>query len=248
MNAHPRRLPWLTPAMAGGMIVLLALSLVLRSTALHAPFWIDEGLSVGIASHPFADIPSVLRQDGSPPLYYLLLSVWMHVFSDGQATTHVLSLVFGLLSVPAGWWAGRSLFDARAGWFTAILAAVNPFLTYYSQETRMYSLLSLVSLIVVALFAHVFGRRHRGHRYAAGVAVAALAYTHNWGLFVAAATVLAVLIAWRAAENRRAVLEDAAVIYAIAGVLYAPWLPSLAFQAAHTGAPWSERPSLTDVF
>ena len=41
---------------------------------IHARFWIDEGLSVGIASHPLVDIPGVLRQDGSPPLYYLLLN------------------------------------------------------------------------------------------------------------------------------------------------------------------------------
>ena len=64
---------------AAGLSLLLGLSLALRTTAIHAPFWIDEGLSVGIASHPFGDIPSVLRQDGSPPLYYLLLHLWMAV-------------------------------------------------------------------------------------------------------------------------------------------------------------------------
>lgn len=55
-------------AMAG--LALLALgSLYLRTRALGSSFWIDEGLSVGIASHPLADIPGLLRQDGSPPLY-----------------------------------------------------------------------------------------------------------------------------------------------------------------------------------
>jgi uncharacterized membrane protein len=65
----------------GGLVVV---SLLLRITALHAAFWIDEGLSVGIASHGFLDIPGVLRLDGSPPLYYLVLHVWMSVFGDGQ--------------------------------------------------------------------------------------------------------------------------------------------------------------------
>ncbi len=31
-------------------------------------------------------------------------------------------------------------------------------------------------------------------------------------------------------------------------MLYAPWLPTLAFQAAHTGAPWAVRPGVGDVF
>jgi hypothetical protein len=42
-------------------------------------------------------------------------------------------------------------------------------------------------------------------------------------------------------------LRDAAVVYGITAVLYLPWLPTLMFQAAHTGAPWSEKPSLADV-
>jgi hypothetical protein len=246
MGARLRGAPgWVVAA--AGILVLLAVSLWLRSTALHAPFWIDEGLSVGISSHPLADIPAVLRQDGSPPLYYLLLGVWIQVFSDGQATTHVLSLVFALLTIPAAWWAGRSLFGPRSGWFAALLATVNPFLTYYAQETRMYALVSLLALLVVALWAHVFALGHRGYRIAAALALAALVYTHNWGLFLAAGTVVAVAGVWWAADDRRAVLRDAALVYGIVAVLYLPWLPTLAFQAAHTGAPWSVKPSLADL-
>jgi len=232
---------------AAGILVLVALSLWLRSSALHAPFWIDEGLSVGISSHPLADIPSVLRQDGSPPLYYLILGVWMRAFSDGQATTHVLSLAFALMTIPAAWWAGHSLFGARAGWFAALLATVNPFLTYYAQETRMYSLVSLLGLLVAALWAHVFAFERRRWRIPAGLALAALVYSHNWGLFLGVGTVIAVLPIWWRAADRRAVVRDAAVVYGVTALIYLPWLPTLAFQAAHTGAPWSVKPSLADV-
>ena len=37
----------------------------------------DEGIAVGISSHSLSAIPGILRYDGSPPLYYLLLHVWM---------------------------------------------------------------------------------------------------------------------------------------------------------------------------
>jgi len=235
------------PVAVAGVAVLVAISLWLRSTALHAGFWIDEGLSVGIASHPLQDIPSVLRQDGSPPLYYLLLGAWMRVFSDGQATTHVLSLLFALATVPAAFWAARSLFGARAGWFAALLAALNPFLTYYAQETRMYALVALLALLVAALFTHVFAFGRRGYRIPCGIAIAALIYTHNWGLFLAAGTAVALVPMLRSGDERRAVVHDAALVYAIAAVAYLPWVPTLFSQAAHTGAPWSERPSLADV-
>ena len=60
-------------AVPAGIGVLVALSLLLRSTQLGIGFWIDEGLSVGIADRPLSDIPFALREDGSPPLYYLSL-------------------------------------------------------------------------------------------------------------------------------------------------------------------------------
>lgn len=37
-----------------GLAFLVGVSLALRTQAIHARFWIDEGLSVGISSHPFA--------------------------------------------------------------------------------------------------------------------------------------------------------------------------------------------------
>jgi mannosyltransferase len=57
------------PAAAGALlVVLVAWSLVLRTEAIGGSYWIDEGIAVGIASHPLGQIPALLQQDGSPPL------------------------------------------------------------------------------------------------------------------------------------------------------------------------------------
>ena len=143
--------------------MLFAASLYLRTKSLGESLWMDEGLSIGIASQPLFDIPGVLRVDGSPPLYYMLLSVWMDVFGDGPADTQSLSMAIALLTIPGGMWAGWSLFGRRAGLICAALCAVNPFLTNYAQETRMYSLMLLLSLLTAAAFLHVFAFRHRGY-------------------------------------------------------------------------------------
>ena len=89
------------PGMAIGLGVLLALSAAARATAIGAGYWIDEGLTVGLSSFGLLEIPSMLRQDGSPPLYYILLHLWMGVAGDGEIATHMLSLIFALLSVVA---------------------------------------------------------------------------------------------------------------------------------------------------
>ena len=136
---------------------------LLRTRDFDVGFWIDEGLSVGIADRPLSDIPAALRLDGSPPLYYALLHVWMAVFGSSETATHALSLLFAVLAVPAAWWAARGLFGADApAWLAALLAATNPFLTQYAQETRMYALVALLGMLACGrVRARLRARRHR---------------------------------------------------------------------------------------
>src|SRR5437870_2237873 len=96
--------PWVS---AGGLLlVLMAVSAFLRTRSIGGQFWMDEALSVGISSHSLSAIPGVLRHDGSPPLFYLLLHLWMSVFGTSESATHALSLLFGLLTIPVAMWAG----------------------------------------------------------------------------------------------------------------------------------------------
>src|SRR5947209_2055316 len=92
------------------LCVLVGVSVWLRTRQIHLYYWIDEGLSVGIASHPLSHIPGLLHQDGSPPLYYLILHVWMALRGRNEVATHELSLLFSLATIPVAYWAGSSLF------------------------------------------------------------------------------------------------------------------------------------------
>ena len=97
------------------LVALLLISAFIRTRNLSGQFWMDEALSVGIASHPLDAIPGVLRHDGSPPLFYALLHGWMTLFGPSESATHALSLLCAMLTVPIGMWAGWSLFGRRAG-------------------------------------------------------------------------------------------------------------------------------------
>jgi mannosyltransferase len=233
----------------GFLLGLVLVSVWLRTRGLHMYYWIDEGLSVGIASHPLAHIPSLLQQDGSPPLYYLVLHVWIALFGRGEAATHELSLLFALLTVPVSYWAGASLFSRRAGVICAVLAGGAPYVTTYAQETRMYALLTLLSIVVCASFVHTFVLGHRRYLPLFVVTLAAALYTHNWALFLAVASGAAFLLCiWSASgDQRRALWRDGAIAFGAVLALYAPWLPTLAYQAGHTGAPWDLPPVIWSV-
>ena len=207
---------------AVALLVLTAGSVALRTGALDAGFWIDEAIAVGIASHEPGEIPALLRQDGSPPLYYLLLHGWMALVGDGEAATRSLSLVFAAVAVPAAWWAGGRP-GGRGAWRSA---RSSPTTRRRRGCTRSW------------LSSRWSPRRRScgGVRSVLVVALTLLLYTHTWGVFLFAAFALVWLVRDR---GRGGLLVGVAV-----AVLYLPWVPSLVFQALHTGAPWSHRPSV----
>jgi mannosyltransferase len=264
----PRRPAWSLPANAAGharVLVplalggLVALTVLLRTRDFDVGYWIDEGLSVGIADRPVSDIPGALRLDGSPPLYYTLLHFWIGVFGRAETATHALSLLFAALTVPATWWAVRGPLGTRAAWMGALLAATNPFLTQYAQETRMYALVVLLGTLACGAFARAYAltgtdaapSRTARRRWALGfgVALAALFYTHGWSLFFALGCGIAwlALLAATRAQVRRELLLDGVLGFGLAVVLWAPWLPTFVFQLQHTGAPWSSPPDPEDL-
>lgn len=229
----------MTPVALTGLVLL---SLYLRSQQLHAWFWIDEGISVGVAHHHWWSIPHVLHQDGSPPAYYMLLGLWIRVFGDSEAATHALSLCFALASIPVAYFAGRSVFDRRTGAVCALFVATVPYLTYYAQETRMYAFESFLSLVSIWAFANGVLRGRRRWLVLLVPALTLQVYGHNWALFFCGGIALAAVV------YARGQLKPFLVAGGAVFLLYLPWLPTLLSQAKHTGAPWSTKPSFHELF
>lgn len=225
-----------------GVVALMALSAFVRSRYIGDQFWMDEGITTGISLHPLSQIPGVLRYDGNPPLYYMLLHIWMSVFGSTVSATHALSLVFGVATVPVGTWAGWRLFGRRTAIYAALLFTLNAWLTAYAQETRMYELMGLLGVFAVAFFMLGFVYRQRRFLPLFAIALTLMLYTHSWGTFFFAGALVSLIPALIAADDRRALIRDAAVTFIGAGVLFLPWVPTLLWQAAHTAAPWANPP------
>ena len=229
---------------AVALITLIAIPLHLSE--LHFHYWVDEGISVGIASHPLSELPHLLREDGSPPLYYLLLHVWMQAFGRGEVATHD-SLPDLCADRRADGLLGRQqpVRPPDRG-VLPVLAAAVPFLTSYAQETRMYSLLLLFSLIVATSFLHAFVFRRRRYLPVFAVSMAASLYTHNWALFLGAGhlrRLSGLRPADAAGRSAGAVARRRVGLWSGGRPLF-PWVPTLLYQAQHTGAPWALPPIL----
>ena len=163
-------------AIVGGLVILGAL---LRLPTLTRAYWVDEGISVGIASQHLTQISALLRRDGSPPLFYVLLHFWIRAFGGSPVSTHIMSLLISLALVPVAWWSARRLFGRQVALCAALLTATSPFLNWYSTESRMYPLVCGLAIVAVTSSVRALLRESRSDFVLAVVAFSALLYTHN---------------------------------------------------------------------
>lgn len=118
-------------------IAILVLAFGLRLWQLNASsIWYDEAFTIHYASNgPLQAALELLRYDNVPPLYGVVLSVWMALLGRGEFVVRFLSVIIGTLAVAA---IGRfaSEIDRRAGWGAMLAASTLPISVFYSQEAR----------------------------------------------------------------------------------------------------------------
>jgi mannosyltransferase len=222
-------------ALVGLAVLVLAAGLVAGVTS--GPLWLDEALSVEIATVPLGELVGALRQDGAPPVYYLLLRAWTSVFGTGTVAVRLMTVALAPLVLLLAWRLGDRLGGRSGAVASVVVLAALPWSMRYLSETRMYGLVAALVLGLALLLLRV--RSAPGRVPAAGAAVVAglLLLTHYWALFLLAVVGgLALVSALRgSADDRRVV-----VALVCGGVLFLPWLPVFLFQAARTGAPWAD--------
>jgi 4-amino-4-deoxy-L-arabinose transferase-like glycosyltransferase len=179
-------------------------------------YWLDEAFTVDLVKRPLGDmLATIPTTESTPPLYYVLAWLWAKLFGTGEAALRSLSALFGTLTVPVVWRAGRELFTPRVGLVAAALTAFNPYFVWYSQEARAYALLVLVAALSVLFFARAL-RRRTTRAFAAWAVVAALALTtHYFAIFIIVPK--AIWLIW--ATRERAAWAAAGALAAVAAVL-----------------------------
>jgi 4-amino-4-deoxy-L-arabinose transferase-like glycosyltransferase len=132
------------------LIAILLLATFLRFYRLaHQSLWADEGNSLALAQRGFMEIAQRTAFDIHPPAYYWLLKIWTALFGYSEVGLRSLSAALGVGVVYLVWLLGRQLFSPKIGLLAALIAALSPLQVYYSQEARMYMLLTLLGSATV---------------------------------------------------------------------------------------------------
>jgi uncharacterized membrane protein len=209
--------------------ILLAFGLRLYAID-RQDIWGDEAFSIWLSSRPLTEVVAG-GADTHPPLYPFLLFVWLRVAGLSPLAVRLLSACIGTLTVPVVYALGRRVFGRPTGLVAALLASVSPALVYYSQETRMYGLVVLLSAASIYWASYVLRdpslapQRWRSPWPGVAYVLTTLGavYTHYYAFFVVLAENLVLVIAlWR--QRRRTELVRWLGVQGILALAYVPWI------------------------
>ncbi len=207
--------------------------------------WLDESQSIAIARLPLSGHgPTLfdgLKQDGSPPLYYLLLHFWIELFGNGDRVVRALSFVLNLACIPPLWLLARRVVGRRAAWIAVLAFICSPFAAYYASETRMYSLLLLLALLGALALVRTMRAPTWWSVLLLAIFSAAVALTHYWSLYSLITVGVGLFIGsiWGKPQHKHGCRWS--LVGLIGGaVLFAPYYPTFIYQGRHTGTPWGE--------
>jgi len=152
---------------AAAPILVMLVAVILRFYQLgEESLWTDEGCSLSDAMHSSF-------MNSTRPVYYLLLRVWMHLgLGNSEFALRIPAALFGAASVWALYVLGKRIFGQSIALLASTFMAISTLQLNHAQEVRMYSLVSLMS--VVSMYVFVLWRDRGGVKYAAAYFVSTL--------------------------------------------------------------------------
>ncbi|WP_071190738.1 phospholipid carrier-dependent glycosyltransferase [Trichormus sp. NMC-1] len=137
------------------------------------PVPLDQAITPDILLQPLQPNPAVsigdvihtiVTQDTHPPLYFVLVHLWMKLFPHPEGLVSLfaarsLPALLGAASIPLAYILGRLAFRSRlVGHLAAAMMAVSPYGIFIAQEARHYSLAIL--WVMASLACLIIATRH----------------------------------------------------------------------------------------
>jgi len=208
--------------------------------------WLDEAFSMAISRRSLIDMLAlVVLSDTHPPLYYLLLKLWMSL-GDGEAHVRLLSALFSIAAIPVMYNLAAHLYgDRRVGLIAAAILAVSPFQVWYAQEARMYAMLTFLVLLSAYFLFRALQSGDLRDWVGYVIATTLALYTDNGAIWYMLSISIFYLVSMKRFPARFLdwFLSNAGIF-----LLYIPWLPLFIKQTLQvTESFWLPPPSFQTV-
>lgn len=204
--------------------LILSIGIILRVYRLcSVSFWFDESL------------PLVMTGEGikkalfsfkfyCPIIWDTFIHYYSNIIKDNALLLRLPPIIFGAFSILLLYRLGELIFDKKTALFSAFLLAISPFHVYYSREIRMYSLISLLSLISVYCLFMAIKENRNVHWCGYSIANIANIYIHPMmSLFFLAEFIFYIFYIKKYYHHLRKWIKVNIIIF----ILLIPWIISI---------------------
>jgi mannosyltransferase len=114
--------------------------------------WLDEAATYSLSNVPLDQIwANMTAGEFNPPLFFVI-EHFMLMLGNNEIVLRFMPALFGIAVVPVMYLVGKEFMDEYAGLIVAAAFTFSPFLLFYSQEARAYSLLLLLCALMMLFF------------------------------------------------------------------------------------------------
>ncbi|MET0752466.1 MAG: glycosyltransferase family 39 protein, partial [Pyrinomonadaceae bacterium] len=143
----------LKPAEKKFLFILIFLHLaVALPLAFYLNIWADEASTLHTTQNGFFNaFNNLFDEEKQAPLYFLLMSLWRKL-SDSIFFARLFSIICSALAIKCFFDFAREIWKDKTARLVAAFFALHPFLFWASLEIRLYSLVILLSVLLVKFF------------------------------------------------------------------------------------------------
>lgn len=229
------------------LLCMVGVLLISRYFLIGNSLRLDEAQSLWQTSHTLPGTLKVIAEDVHVPLYHVILHFWQVYLGQGVETARSLSMLFFLLTIPVVYLLARRVLPVKWSLFVVGLFSFSPFMNWYANEIRMYTLLVLMATLSQYFFLKLIESRGKsgwlGYTLTALVGV----YSHYFFIFNLAAQGIYFLLARK--QFIRGTLKKFLLVATLLAAWLSPWIYYFySLGAASNTSPDLVRPSSVDLF
>lgn len=199
------------------------------------------------SQHSVSYIIQACAADTHPPLFDIILHYVLILSNDAEFAGRYLALTFGMLGLFTTYYYAKKITHRKElALFAMAIVAFNHFHIIYSIESRFYTLIYLLSLLVIGeVYLYLKeGKVPSLIKFSLGSIL--LVYTHYYGgILLASISIVALVLLLLNKINRKTFWMFAASCLIVL-MFFLPWLPNMLDK--NTGSSWMTEPSVGDFF
>jgi len=208
---------------------------------------LDESQSIWQTANDLDLLLESLSRNVHVPLYHIVMHYWQIAFGNDIIVTRALSLGFFVALIPLFFYGLRSIYNKQIAYLATMLLVVSPFIHWFSSETRMYTMVLLLTVVSQFTFLHLM-RTNRSEYWLLYTVVAILGmYTHYFFNLVLLSQII-FFFTFRTTHFTASHLKNFLTAGCLALAAFIPWVYAVIQGAGTDADPQLVAPSSVDFF